>query len=125
MRSIKNIIAAFAIIAGLVVAPMLAASPAGAINVYKGCAGNQDTEVCKSKNTDTVGTLVTNVISALLFVVGAISVIMIIVGGIRYTLSNGDASQVKSAKDTILYAVIGLVVSLLSYSIVRFVINQF
>jgi glucose uptake protein GlcU len=66
-----------------------------------------------------------NITNTLMLVVGVISVIMIIIGGIRYTLSGGDENGVKSAKDTILYAVIGLVVSLLAYAIVNFVINRF
>ena len=65
---------------------------------------------------------VTNV---LLFVLGAIAVIMIIIGGIRYTTSNGDSGQVTSAKNTILYAVVGLVIALLAYAIVNFVVDTF
>jgi multisubunit Na+/H+ antiporter MnhB subunit len=64
-------------------------------------------------------------VNVLLFVLGSIAVIMIIIGGIRYTTSNGEASQIKSAKDTIMYAVIGLVVAILAYSIVNFVVDQF
>ncbi len=60
----------------------------------------------------------------LLFVLGAIAVIVIIIGGIRYATSGGDSGQVKSAKDTILYAVIGLVVAILAYAIVRFIIDN-
>jgi len=65
---------------------------------------------------------VTNI---LLFVLGAIAVIMIIIGGIRYTTSNGDSGQITSAKNTILYAVIGLVVALLAYAIVNFIVDTF
>jgi uncharacterized membrane protein YjfL (UPF0719 family) len=50
---------------------------------------------------------------------------MIIVGGIKYVISNGDSSKVKSAKDTIMYSVVGLVVALLAYAIVKFVLTQF
>jgi hypothetical protein len=65
---------------------------------------------------------ITNV---LLFIIGAISVIMLIIGGIRYTVSNGDSAAVTSAKNTILYAVIGIVVSILAYALVNFVITSF
>lgn len=61
----------------------------------------------------------------LLFLIGLAAVIMIIIGGIRYTTSNGDASQTKAAKDTILYAVIGIVVALMAFAIVRFVVDRF
>jgi hypothetical protein len=50
---------------------------------------------------------------------------MIVLGGIRYTTSNGEASQVKGAKDTILYAVIGLIVAIMAFAIVNFVVDQF
>mgnify|MGYP001020629602 CR=1 FL=1 len=61
----------------------------------------------------------------LLFIIGAVSVIMIIIGGLRYVISNGDSSQVTSAKNTILYAVVGLVIALLAYAIVNFVLQSF
>ena len=68
---------------------------------------------------------ITQIINVLLFVIGAIAVIMIILGGIRYVLSNGDSAQITSAKNTVLYSVIGLVVALLAYAIVNFVVAQF
>lgn len=66
----------------------------------------------------------TTLINVLLYVIGAISVLMLIYGGIRYTISGGDSAAVTAAKNTILYAVIGIVVSLLAYAIVNFVISQ-
>ena len=65
------------------------------------------------------------VVNVLLFIIGAISVIMIIIGGLRYVISNGDQGQVTSAKNTILYAVIGFVIALLAYAIVNFVLDAF
>lgn len=72
-----------------------------------------------------LGASIKDVINVLLFLIGAVSVIMIIIGGIRYVLSNGDSTQITGAKNTILYAVIGLVVALLAYAIVNFVVTQF
>lgn len=63
------------------------------------------------------------IVNTLLFIIGAVSVIMIIYGGFRYVTSGGEASAVKSAKDTIMYAAIGLVVALLAWSIANFVID--
>lgn len=60
----------------------------------------------------------------LLFLVGAISVIMLIIGGIRYVVSNGDQNAVTSAKNTILYAIIGIIVAFLAYAAVNFVTTQ-
>lgn len=65
---------------------------------------------------------ITNV---LLFLIGAVSVIMLIIGGIRYTISGGDSTAVTSAKNTILYAIVGIVVALLAYAIVNFVVGSF
>lgn len=64
---------------------------------------------------------VTNI---LLFLVGAISVIMLIIGGIRYVVSGGDQSAVTAAKNTILYAIVGIVVAFLAYAAVNFVVGS-
>jgi len=66
-----------------------------------------------------------NVINILLFVIGLVAVLMIIIGGIRYVVSAGDQSAITGAKNTILYAVVGLVVSILAYAIVNFVVSSF
>ena len=73
---------------------------------------------CGSNN---IATIFKGVTDALIFLVGAISVIMIIVGGLRYVISNGDSKQISAAKDTILYAVIGVVVAIAAFAIVNFV----
>lgn len=65
---------------------------------------------------------ITNV---LLFILGAVSVIMIIIGGLRYVISGGDSSAVTAAKNTILYAIVGVIVAILAYAIVNFVIGSF
>lgn len=67
---------------------------------------------------------VANITNTLLIVIGAVSVIMILIGGLRYVLSGGDEAGTRSAKDTILYSVIGLVIALLAYVIVNFVLKQ-
>ncbi len=61
----------------------------------------------------------------MLFIIGAISVIMLIVGGIRYTVSGGDQGAVQGAKNTILYAIVGIIVAILAYAVVNFVTTQF
>ncbi len=63
--------------------------------------------------------------SVLLFIVGAIAVIMIVIGGLRYVISGGDATQVQSAKNTILYALVGIIVAILAYAAVNFVVGSF
>lgn len=63
------------------------------------------------------------IVNIMLFIIGAISVIMLIIGGIRYVVSGGDQNAVSGAKNTILYAIIGIIVALLAYAIVNFVVG--
>lgn len=70
-------------------------------------------------------TLVKQFVNIFLFAVGALSVIMLIWGGIRYTTSAGDSNKVTAAKNTVLYAIVGLVVAILAYAIVNMVIDKF
>jgi hypothetical protein len=72
--------------------------------------------------TDGVFTTVANV---MLYIIGAVAVIMLIVGGIRYVVSGGESAAVTNAKNTILYAVIGIIVAIVAYAIVNFVIASF
>lgn len=69
---------------------------------------------------DGVFTQITNTI---LYVVGIISVVMLIWGGLRYVISGGDSKKVTDAKNTIMYAIIGLIIAILAFAIVNFVIN--
>lgn len=69
--------------------------------------------------------LIKQVGNILLFIVGAASVIIIIIGGLRYVTSAGDSNAVNGAKNTILYAVVGLVVASMAYAIVNFIIPAF
>lgn len=79
---------------------------------------------CGEKSLLAPGGFVNTAINTVIFIVGALSVIMVIIGGLRYVLSGGDAAGLKSAKETIIYALVGLVVALLSFAIVSFIINR-
>lgn len=67
--------------------------------------------------------LLESIINILLFLIGAIAVIMIIIGGLRYVISGGDQGAITGAKNTILYAVIGLVIAIMAYAIINWVIG--
>lgn len=67
---------------------------------------------------------VTVILNLVWKVLGMLSVLFVAIGGLKYTLSGGDSNQVNSAKNTILYAVIGLVISLSVYLIVNFVLGK-
>jgi hypothetical protein len=64
------------------------------------------------------------VIQIFSWVVGAISVIMLIFGGFKYITSGGDAGKITGAKNTILYAIVGLVIVALSQVIINFVLDR-
>lgn len=70
------------------------------------------------------GSIFNTITNILLFLIGAISVIMLIIGGVRYVVSGGDQGAVTSAKNTILYAIIGIIVAFLAFAAVRFVTDQ-
>lgn len=70
------------------------------------------------------GSIFTTVVNVLLFIIGAICVIMLIWGGIRYTTSAGNSAAVTSAKNTIMYAIIGLVIAFLAFAIVNWVLTS-
>ncbi len=78
------------------------------------------TDAPSSIGSSQIETLLMNVY----IVAGIVAVIVIVIGGIRYTTSGGDASGVKAAKDTILYAVVGLVVVIMAAAITDFVIKN-
>ena len=77
---------------------------------------------CQESGDSSFNNLIQKIINVFSIVVGAVSVIMIIIGGFRYIISGGDSSGVSGAKNTILYAVVGLVIVIFAQVIVRFVL---
>lgn len=65
-----------------------------------------------------LGVLLTRVINYFLGLVGLLAVLMLVIGGIRYITSGGNEQTIEKAKQTILYAIIGIIIVLLSYAIV-------
>lgn len=111
------------VVAGIVAAPVVVHAQLGTKSV---CTGNSNSPVCAgaADGEAKVGGLIKTIINVLLSLTAIISVIMIIVGGIRYATSNGDANAVVGAKNTIIYAIIGLVVSMFAWAIVNFAVSQ-
>lgn len=139
--TLKNLIASLLLIVG--VAAVALPAPVGAIDVFSGSCGGSTSQgntgagntgttgntgssssICGAASSDSAPDIVKNIINTMLVVLGMIAVIMIVIGGIRYTTSNGDSSQTKAAKDTILYAVVGLVVAIMAFAIVNFVVGR-
>jgi hypothetical protein len=74
--------------------------------------------------TSTVQNLAKEIVNIFSIIVGAASVVMIIYGGFRYITSGGDSSRVGNAKNTLIYAVVGLIIVALAQVIVQFVISK-
>lgn len=79
----------------------------------------------QAKELDGNQGVITTIINTMLFIVGLLAVIMIIYAGIRFVTAHGDEKQVESARQTIIYSVVGLIVAILAYALVNWVFNQF
>lgn len=82
----------------------------------------KDAAGCSDDN-DTFSTAIASIIKGIILVLGFVAVIYIVIGGVGYMTSSGDSNKLKKAKDTILYAVIGLIICALSFAIVQFVLD--
>lgn len=82
-------------------------------------------ECAPPTGSPSVNDTVQNALNLFSAIVGIIAVIMLIVGGINYITSQGDSSKTTKAKDTILYAAIGLVIVALAQVISHFVLERF
>jgi hypothetical protein len=93
--------------------------------VCEGIGASQNAAGCTAPTgSPSVENLVSAVINILSWVVGIVSVIVIIFGAFRYVASAGDSNKINSAKTTIMYALIGLIIVVLSQVIVRFVLAK-
>lgn len=121
------LVSVFAIFGAFTLIP---ATPVMAENVFeKACTTNPDSAVCKSKDEgatrEDAGQRVQAIINTILMVLGIVAVLVIIIAGFRYVTSQGDEAGIKTAKNAILYAVIGLVIAMLAYVIVNFFVFSF
>lgn len=106
---------------GICTAVTLCAGKAMALTVQEGAeAARADGMPAELVGPEGVFTRFSNIA---LYVVGAISVLMLVWGGLRYILSGGDSKKITDAKNTVLYAIIGLAISFLAYAIINFVLN--
>lgn len=133
MKYIKILFASLLVMASLSVAVAGIATaqdqPANISNALCGGANltNDITGDCETVTNgagNNVNELVATIINIFSWVVGVVCVIMIIYGGFRYVTAGGDSANVTKAKDTILYAIIGLVIVALAQVIVKFVLSK-
>lgn len=127
MKYNKNI-GIFLYTIGLMAVSIFWMQPTFAAPSDRACSEVGSSAFCQSRQDELISSNgdkgLNGIINILLYIVGVIAVIAIIIGGIRYVTANGDANQVKSAKNTVLYAVIGLIMALMSLGIVRFVFDM-
>lgn len=122
IKSLAATVAAFTLGLGLA-APAFAectdvCTCPGVSAAVKAAAGCPDT----APTADFSDTLI-GILNGVIGILATVAVVVIIIGGIYYMTSNGDPGKVKRAKDTILYAVIGLIVCALAAVIVNFVVK--
>ena len=91
-------------------------------SLEEGVAGSRPTDA-----PDTLfgeGGIFQRVVNTILFVIGAIAVLMLIIGGIRYVTSAGNQDAVTGAKNTIMYAIVGLLIAIIAFAAVNFIVQQ-
>ena len=128
-KSIATIIATLALAIVPALVPVAVSAATTDIGNNLKCGSNLDVtgSGCNSTvsgSTSNVNNIIHNVVNFFSVIVGVVAVIMIIYGGFRYITSGGDSGNVGSAKNTIIYAVVGLVIVAIAQFIVQFVLNQ-
>jgi cytochrome bd-type quinol oxidase subunit 2 len=79
---------------------------------------------CSDTGTSGISGIAANIVNVFSIIVGVVSVIMIIYGGFRYITSGGESGSVTNAKNTLVYAIVGLVIVALAQLIVHYVLSQ-
>src|SRR6218665_1995225 len=118
MKRIKLLVATFAV-AILGAFALIPASSVGALDpLTAACDGSESKSVvCDDVNkSQDANDIIGNVVNILIYITGALAVIMIVVAGLFYVTSAGDSGKVARAKNTMMYAIIGLVVAFLAYA---------
>ncbi len=94
------------------------------------CTGDNSESVACNENElgqgeeNPITTTTQNVVNILSLAMAVIAVVIIVVAGITMTLSQGDSGKIKSSRDAIIYAAVGLIVAALSRAIVFFIVNR-
>jgi Type IV secretion system pilin len=95
------------------------------LGASSGCSiQDRDNEGKAITNSTKIENVIKTIINILSAIVGAVSIIMIIIGGFKYITSSGDSNNVSSAKNTIIYALVGLIIVAFAQVIVQFVLER-
>lgn len=95
-----------------------------ALTIIAQTIGGQPIENIPENPAD-VSLLTSTVLPLIFGILGALSLMYVVIGGFRYTISAGDPNNVQRARETIIYALIGLVVSVSAFTIINFVLENF
>lgn len=127
IKKLSGAVAVLALAAATLFVPVVSVSAACDPNVQtpQNGAACAQAEGAPSELFGGTNSIFTIIVNTLLFIIGAVSVIMLIWGGIRYTTSAGNSTSVTAAKNTIMYAVIGLIIAFLAYAIVNWLVGSF
>ena len=109
--------------AGVTLSPVFAA-PTQSQDICSSSMPAEIKEAAGCNESREADSLVGTIVNVLLYAVGLLAVIMIIVSGIKMITSAGDAGAVTKARNTLLYAIVGLIVAVLAYAIVNFVLKK-
>lgn len=129
MKIASFIISMFALF-GMFLSPALVSAQVDVLS--PACSSSPDAEACAT-NTNQLPSgnsiygrdgVLTKAANLIVMVVGVASVIVIMIGGFKYITSSGDPTSAKSAKDTIMFAVVGIIVAVFGELIVVFVLNR-
>ncbi len=131
IKSIKTLLTTV-VAASALLFPVLAPAMASAVpNIQSQLCGGVNlnangNEICPTNGNENtpLNNIITLVINVFSIIVGFVAIVMMIYGGFKYITSSGDSGNVTAAKNTIMYALIGLVVVALAQLIVRFVIGK-
>jgi hypothetical protein len=130
LHLLKLTIVSLLVVVSLSALPLASASASGFNVLKQACSGGQATSsaACSGQTTTDPLTgpngLIGKVTKLIALFAGIVAVIVMIIGGFMYVLSGGDSGKVSLAKDTLVYAAVGLVVIVLGQAIIVFVINR-
>jgi len=87
-------------------------------------AASGSTGCTASAGQPSVNSLVKTIVTVLSWIVGVLSVIMIVFAGFQYVNSGGDTNKTAGAKNTLIYAIVGIVIVAFAQAIVQFVLGK-
>lgn len=126
MKNLILIIVSVVVASVFLLAPAPKASALLSGSKDAACSGVNlgSSSTCDSSSNGTISSLIKTILNVVSFLVGFAAVIMIMLGGFKFLTSQGESANVASARNTILYAIVGLVIVALAQFIVKFVLAK-